>query len=116
VANGLYDDLWSSDHAMLTFSLPYAICGLSLTGNIPAEWFAIQRSWTITLYGKNFVQAKTITNDDAVTFTIPIAAERDELLTIELLSDKACCPSKEFDSADERSLSFYILEIDVEKL
>ena len=111
VANGLYHDLWCSDRALLVCSLPHAVRSVSVTCQIPPDFFSVHHSWTITLAGAGYFRTTTIVDERPVTLMLPVAAKKDEPITLTFSSDKSIIPNKELGQGDERRLSFSIVRI-----
>ena len=113
VANGLYHDLWCADRAQLICSLPHPVRSVSVTCQIPADFFSVHQSWTITFAGGNYSRTATIVDKNPITLTLPLVLEKDEPITLTFSSDKSIFPSKDLGQVDERRLSFSIVRIEV---
>ena len=113
VANGLYHDLWCADRVLLICSLPHPVRSVSVTCQIPADFFSVHHSWTITFTGDNYSRTATIVDQNPITLTLPLVREKDEPITLTFSSDKSIFPSKDLGQVDERRLSFSIVRIEV---
>ena len=112
VANGLYHDLWCSDRVLLICALPHAVCSVSVTCQIPADFFSVYPSWTITFTGGRYSRSATIIDKNPVTLTLPLVVEKDEPITLTFSCDKSIFPNKDLGQADKRRLSFSIVRIE----
>ncbi len=114
VANGLYHDLWCADRAQLICSLPHPVRSVSVTCQIPADFFSVHQSWTITFAGGNYSRTADASSTKVpITLTLPLVPEKDEPITLTFSSDKSIFPSKDLGQVDERHLSFSIVRIEV---
>ena len=80
VANGLYHDLWCADRALLICSLPHPVRSVSVTCQIPADFFSVHHSWTITFTGGNYSRTATIVDKNPITLTLPLVRKKENTL------------------------------------